>query len=306
MKRKVIQIAESTQLVSLPRKWAVQYGIKKGDELEVEEQGNRIMVSTERGLQTEILQLDVSHFELMIPRCIHALYKRGVDELKLTFQNEAQLAAIQKSLGKETVGFEIIEQGPNYCVVKNVSGDLEEFDQVLRRTFLLLITMADEGLRALKEKNSAAFTNIIPLEESNNRFTTTCRRFLNKRGYQKFPKVGPVYFIVEGLEKLADQYKYLYQYIETLDLKKTKIHERTIKYFEQTNEMLRLFYTVYYKFDSDKIAALGAMRKALVKEWYTLYKAAGKNTPDLIILHNLIILVQEIFNYVGPYLVTAL
>jgi len=42
MKRRVIQIADSTQLVSLSRKWAIQRGIKKGDELEVKEEGNRV------------------------------------------------------------------------------------------------------------------------------------------------------------------------------------------------------------------------------------------------------------------------
>ena len=46
MKRKVIQIAESTQLVSLPRKWALKYGVKKGDEVDVLEEGNKIVVST--------------------------------------------------------------------------------------------------------------------------------------------------------------------------------------------------------------------------------------------------------------------
>ena len=45
MKRKVIQIADSTQLISLPRKWAQKFNIKKGDELEVEEHDNKIVVS---------------------------------------------------------------------------------------------------------------------------------------------------------------------------------------------------------------------------------------------------------------------
>ena len=33
MKRRVIQIGNSTQLISLPRKWAQQFGVKKGDEI---------------------------------------------------------------------------------------------------------------------------------------------------------------------------------------------------------------------------------------------------------------------------------
>jgi len=49
MRRKVIQIADSTQLVSLPRKWALKHGIKKGDELNIEEKGSELLVSVEKG-----------------------------------------------------------------------------------------------------------------------------------------------------------------------------------------------------------------------------------------------------------------
>ena len=41
MRRKVIQIAGSTQLISLPRKWAIRQGIEKGEELNIDEQGNK-------------------------------------------------------------------------------------------------------------------------------------------------------------------------------------------------------------------------------------------------------------------------
>ena len=47
MKRSVIQIANSTQLISLPRKWSLKFNIQKGDELEVEEEGNKLLSKTE-------------------------------------------------------------------------------------------------------------------------------------------------------------------------------------------------------------------------------------------------------------------
>ena len=59
MKRKVIQIANSTQLISLPRKWSLQFGIKKGDELEVEEKGSQIIVSTEKGVKNKKIKITV-------------------------------------------------------------------------------------------------------------------------------------------------------------------------------------------------------------------------------------------------------
>lgn len=305
MKRKVIQIAESTQLISLPRKWAIRYNIKKGDELEVEEKANQLVVSTEKGMEVEHVELDATPLKDMVPRVIHSLYKRGVDEIRVTFKTPEELSTIQRALGKETVGFEIVEQGATSCLIKNVSGDLEEFDQVLRRTFLLLITMVEEGFRALKEKDNAAFKNVALLEESNNRFTTTCRRFLNKRGYQKFSKVGPIYYMIEDIENLADQYKYMYQYLEEANLKKSKVSPKTIEMFDDTNKMLKLFYEVYYKYDSKKIAELRMLRKKVVKEWYGIVESS-KSPLDLVISHHLSIAAQKIFNYVGPYLVHAL
>ena len=47
IKRRVIQIANSTQLISLPRKWTIQHNIKKGDELDVQEDGSKIILSTD-------------------------------------------------------------------------------------------------------------------------------------------------------------------------------------------------------------------------------------------------------------------
>ena len=53
MKRKVIQIADSTQLVSLPRKWTIKNGIKKGDELEIVEKGPKLIVHASGSEESE-------------------------------------------------------------------------------------------------------------------------------------------------------------------------------------------------------------------------------------------------------------
>ena len=58
IKRRVIQIANSTQLISLPRKWTQKYNIRKGDELEVEEDGDRILVHTETVPNTKEIEVD--------------------------------------------------------------------------------------------------------------------------------------------------------------------------------------------------------------------------------------------------------
>lgn len=301
MKRKVIQIANSTQLVSLPRKWCKRLNLKKGDELDLQEKGNQLVVSTQGNKETSKVELDITCLEPMTARFIHAMYKRGIDEIKCNFDKQSELESVQKSLGKETVGYEIVEQGKNYCIIKNISGDLEEFEPLLRRIFLLLISMAEEGSKAIKAKDNAALKTLIPMEESNNRFTTTCRRYLNKKGNESAAAVGPLYYIVEDLENIADQYKYLYKFLTSKDIKKMKTSDSTIKYFDKTTNLLKKYYELFYKPDKEKIAEIGNIRKELVKDWYSLLSKM-KEPADIVISQNMLTIVQKIFNLTGPYL----
>ena len=101
MKRKVTQIADSTQLISLPRRWALQHNVKKGDELEVEEQENRLMISTNNEPHLETAELNIDDLEPLTSRIIHALYKRGVDEIKVFTKNHQQCKLFRKQLAKK-------------------------------------------------------------------------------------------------------------------------------------------------------------------------------------------------------------
>jgi bifunctional DNA-binding transcriptional regulator/antitoxin component of YhaV-PrlF toxin-antitoxin module len=75
MKRKVIQIAQSTQLISLPRKWAKKFGIKKGDELEVEEKGSSVTVSTSKDIEAEKVTIKFDETKKFLKRPLSTLYK---------------------------------------------------------------------------------------------------------------------------------------------------------------------------------------------------------------------------------------
>ena len=297
MKRKVIQIADSTQLISLPRKWAQKFNIKKGDELEVEEHDNKIVVLTSNETHLETADLNIDDLEPLTARVIHALYKRGLDEIKIYTKNQQQLEIVQKALGKETVGFEIVEQGTNFCLIKNVSGNIEEFDQLLKRTFLMLITMAEEGLKAIKAKNYEYLKNVALLEESNNRFTTSCRRYLNKKGHNDY-KVGPVYFIVESLENTADQFKYMFTNLSKTN-PKLKINDNVLKLYQEVNNSISSLFKAFYKYDKKELVDIGSTRLNLVEKFHGYLKKT-KSYEELIIIHHLVNIQQMVFNMIGP------
>jgi phosphate uptake regulator len=305
MRRKVIQIAESTQLVSLPRKWAILNNIKRGQEVEVKENGDNVQIFADSSPKIEKAQLDVSDFGSMTARSIHALYKKGADEVKLTFNDPSMVALIQEAVGKETVGFEVLEQSPSHCLIRYVSGSLEEFDSVLRRTFLLLLNMAEQTERYLKEENYTQIKNTAFLEEANNRFTTLCRRYLNKVGSGNYSKVGPLYYLVEEVEKLADQYKYMCQHFYKLEGTKIKINQEVHDTFSRANKMLRVFYELFYKFDVNKLLELKDLRNNVLEEAHVLFEKK-LTYADYWALHHSLTISNMLFSMAGPYMTLKL
>jgi phosphate uptake regulator len=302
LKRKVIQIAGSTQLISLPRTWSKKLGIKRGQELNVEEEGNVVVISADKGSVVEKADLDVSNLDGMTARYIYALYKEGIDEIKVSFNKSEQISEIQAIIGKDTVGYELLEQGEKHCIIRYVSGNLEEFDSILRRTFLLLLSMIEESATAIKNKQFERLKNIAFLEETNNRFTTICRRALNKNGHKNYKKIGPIYYIIEELEKIADQYKYTYHYLYKNGNKNIKTNKDVIDLFEKTNSLFRLFYEVFYRFDNNKIIEMKKKRDALVERSYELMEKAKNPMDNLLIYHSLTV-TNQVFGMLSPYIV---
>jgi phosphate uptake regulator len=312
MRRKVIQIAESTLLVSLPKKWADKQNIKKGDEINVEPGQTSLTLTVDSKPIIQKAEINLNDYGTMAKRVIHALYKKGIDEIRISFSKSADFKHIQESLTNETIGFEVMEQGKNHCVIRNVSGESEDFDAILRRIFLLLITMATEGASALENKDLDLLKNLEHLEESNNRLTTVCRRLANKTGKVSYPKskindpkLGPLYYIVEDLENIADEYKYMFQYVRSLNNPDFIFSTELYEVYNKVTDMIRSYYELFYTFDSKKIADLGNSREVLVAQCRELMRKT-KNKEELVVIHHLLVVIQKMFNLTGPYLVLAL
>lgn len=304
MKRSVIQLAGRTLLVSLPAKWADANGVKKGNELEIVEDGHRLIVNTEAKSKIETAELDADALGILLSRYIHALYKKGIDEIKIHYSDPKTADVIRNSLLNEVVGYEIVSQTPKSCDIKLItSGNLSEFDNLLRRTFLLLISMAEECALAIKNKDFEHLSKTALLEETNNRLTTICRRSLNKWGAENFSKVGPIYYIIEDLENLADEYKYLCKGLYGLRTHKQIIRPEILNVLEKTNEMLRLFYESFYKFEINKFIAVYEMRKKIVSMALDLIENKKPNPSEFYILHHSLVILQKVFCMTGPQLV---
>lgn len=248
MKRKVIQIANSTQLVSLPRKWAQHYNIKKGDELEITETGNKLSVSVDKEPQLERAKIQYTTQDKFIRRPLRLLYKLGYDEVDVQFDDPSVLESIQLDMNN-LLGFEVVHQGNKSCTIKSVATASDsEFEPILRRVFLMLVSMAKDSYQLMAEKKYDQLTNILPLEKTNNKLTLFCLRLLGKSGYKEFKKTPLIYSMVSQLEYLADDFRDVCKHVIE---QKPKLNKKALSCYKMVSEQLEAFYKLFYKQDMD-------------------------------------------------------
>jgi len=302
MKRKVIQLAGKTLVVSLPTEWTKKYNIKKGDEIEIEEIKNKLIISPKKDLTNERISLDVSGLSPMIYRILGAVYKAGYDEVEVIYETKKDLEEIEEVSSREFIGFEIVRKGKNSILMKTVSEiQHEEFDAMLRRTFLLILEIAEEGQEAMKNLDKKKLLKLIELDKEVNKYADFCRRSLNKRGYASFIRTPTIYFIVEELEKISDAYRDLCK--ATIELNR-RLDDEIISLHEKVNIFFREFYELHYKFDMNKLAEHGKKRGELIRALKDLMKETSKD--ELLFLFLLSLIVEEIFNMNGALIASKI
>ena len=295
MKRKVIQIANSTQLVSLPRKWAIEHNVKKGDELELEIIGNRIEVSTERKNDTpSTIKLDITGLDrssLMF--YIRSAYRRGYDVIDVQFNKQltphyrlnkdVRVISIIHQEVNRLVGVEVVTQRENYCQIRDISkGSIQEFDAIMRRIFLLLIDASKDFEEAANNNDLVLAETIEEKHDSITKFVSYCLRLLNKEGYKKNEDTTFLFYMIAVLDRIIDYFKYAAR--DVIAYKKP-LKKETKKGIDLICKSLQMYYDTYYKFEMKKVTHLYENRDDVIKYIKSLTKKVP--TEEVLLLNNL-------------------
>jgi len=279
LKRKTILLAGKTLVVSLPNKWVKEWAVQKGQELELHENGPTITIKTDSEKNSNKTFVDVSKSsERAIRWILSSLHKKGYDEIEIKYATAKQADLVQELVKDLFMGFAIVQQGEQMITVQTVSKDLKEtFNQVLRRAFLITLSLAENTAHALKEEKEA--TQYLHLEKTNNQLTNFCQRLLNKYGHEEPSYTTFMYVILWNLEKIADDYKYIIQ-------QKQKCSAQGIALMEKVNIMLRSYYELFYKFDLEKLNEHAEERNKLEREILKQIEKHPEDAPFLSQLHH--------------------
>ncbi|GAI84207.1 unnamed protein product, partial [marine sediment metagenome] len=200
------------------------------DEVEVSDADNALLISASRkGELTLKKEIKVPTPYEYMNRLIDIPYIQGYDEIIIHFE-DAKVMNLVVEEAEKLLGMEIVNQAETSCTLKNVAEALEqEFDNILRRLFLLIKSMAEDSYAAVKEKDYERLKNIADLERMCNKYALFCLRIVNKYGYKNSKEEKFVFHTIAVLEQLADHYTYICKHlVET----KEKIAPETIMFYK--------------------------------------------------------------------------
>jgi phosphate uptake regulator len=296
MKRKVVKHGPSTLIISLPSKWAKKYNVVKGTELDVLEQEKTLLVSAADGQEGKFLEanIDISSLDrTSVMYIIRSLYRLGYDTVNVRFDKQLTdyqrtgktltiLSVIHTEVNR-LIGFEIIQEREKSCTIKHLeTASMKDFDQVLRRIFLLLVDTCNDFLDGVKTNNTTVLETIEERHDTITKFVSYCLRLLNKKGHPVPLKTPYYYHIIAELDRITDIIKYASRDARRCN---KKLSNRTLVILEHVAQSLKVYEDLFYKYDNRKIREINNTRYKAEELLRTL--PSSLHTLELIVATNM-------------------
>ena len=178
-----------------------------------------------------------------------------------------------------------------YSIYKKGYDEVEIFSSNPRH-FLKVQEAAHSILVGFEIVSQTKSSCIRLMEITNNRYTGFCRRALNKGDFGNIRNQKFLYCMIEYLEKVADEVKYLCLYLQEFPKKIENIPKHVTLLFHELQQLFEKTMRLYSKFSMDSLLALYSQRKKLIKSANSLF--TGNNCRTGIYGHYLLSMTQEI------------
>ena len=254
MKRKIIQLAKNTLVVSIPHELVKKYNIKKKDEVSIIENGESMTVRFDKKLEEKKIEINIDEMnKKLVKDLLFFANTLGYDEITLKYNEDMDLSFLE-DLTNQIEGLAIMNQTETSSNFKHISEESsEQFDEVLGRAFEVTSSLADSLLKIIKKENYARLNNLVALENSNNKLTSHCSRILIKGDY-KDPSKTPFLFTLNwNLEIIADFYRRICWDLTSNNKPKKKLSPKTIKSIKMVNNLFHQYQELFKKLSTKGI-----------------------------------------------------
>lgn len=282
MKRKINRVGQNTLTVSIPSKWAKEHHIKAGQEVEVITKGKNIVISKIGHIELGEIVVDIPKRKDFLRRLITNPYVMGYNIIRVNFKEPEVMDRVQKTTDLLLLGFEVVKQGDDYCIIKNVAQGVEsEFEVLFNRQFMVTISFGKELYDSFRDQDFDRLPQILRYEETLNKLGFFCRRMLNTVGYKYAEKTRAMYKLTTLFEIVGD----FFRYITVAGIQqKPKLSKKTLHFFKEVLELLEKHSITIKRLEKEKLHVSKKKREFIRDEGAEMLK---KPNPDAFYIHNL-------------------
>ena len=180
--RKIQFTGKSSYIVSLPKHWIQDMGIKRGDQVKISRHGSSALQIYPPNHQTRTIQVEDATFEIepeedttSIVRKLISLYFLGFKIInvkpKVGRLKPAQRTAIKDAVKRMLMGTEIISDSTSGITIQVLVNLLElSVDGAFKRMIHLAKSMLSDAILAVKESNFELANEVIKTDDEVDRF----------------------------------------------------------------------------------------------------------------------------------------
>jgi phosphate uptake regulator len=286
-KRKLVKQGAATLMISLPSKWVKENKLDKGDEVELDERVNELILkkaNNKEQIQSLTLEITSENKHDLRVLLTHA-YRRGFDKIILTGEVSSLTSQISSICSNVLLGFEIVERTKDKIVIENISQpDNSKYNSMLFKVFLIIKDL-QENLMNMDFK----FEEIKDTKDQCDRFILFCRRIISDNGVEVNPLAE--WEFLTFLTHIQHRYFYLAQYISD---NKIKLNKNIINLIQDSKEYFALFEDAYKNKNLASINKINSLKERYQsgKCLELLGKSHGKESIVLAFIAEIFRLIQ--------------
>ncbi|MEM1673947.1 MAG: phosphate uptake regulator PhoU [Candidatus Bathyarchaeia archaeon] len=179
--RRIQITGKSTYILSLPKKWVSEMGLKAGSQIVILQEGKSLILipkdlaKPSNASREATLKISANDMPEKIARAIIAAYLNGCNSIRIETLSDhmapSQRNAVRELVKKKIVGTEIISDSPREMILKVLVGYPElSVESALRRMHLIASSMHEDSIKALIKLDKELAKNIIDLDDEVDRF----------------------------------------------------------------------------------------------------------------------------------------
>ena len=226
MKRKLIKQGLGGLTFYVPKKWTDRLHLKPGDEIDIEEDGNTLMIRPEKILKDEKITINTTEMnDNSLKIALVSAYWQGFETINLISKEPFHIVRVNR-LVESLVGLVITDQSDNKIIIKNVASEnIEDVDKIINKIFITTHYQITKAIE-LFEGDPSHIEEINELKKAVTKQGNYCRRiiFSTNFGKSKSYEYNTIILLLKKIASILNRFCSSYNKLNPKFKKKTKTY----------------------------------------------------------------------------------